>query len=244
MNADSSLIFEHVSKEYSGRFSLGPLDFSLTRGVTCLVGPNGAGKTTLFKMAAGMESATTGKIYFTEGEKEIVSGRVGYLPQDVDMPVNATCEEFLHYVAWAHRVPAQKRSCAVEDALTHVNLTERRTHKIRSLSGGMVRRLGVASALINDPLLLLLDEPTVGLDPRQRLSLRRVISAAKGTRMVLVSTHLVEDIRSIADRVIVLGDGKIVFDGNVSTLEEFAEDEAPGDSAVERALAVVMGSGE
>ncbi|HEX6967433.1 MAG TPA: ATP-binding cassette domain-containing protein [Micromonosporaceae bacterium] len=123
-----------------------------------------------------------------------------------------------------------------------MNLEARRGDTIKTLSGGMRRRLGIAHALVHDPVLVLLDEPTVGLDPRQRIGLRQTIQQVSQDRIVLVSTHLVEDVRGLADRVIVLNDGAVVFDGDVESLEKRAEPGAPGDTDLERAIAILMGA--
>ncbi|MFI8515588.1 ATP-binding cassette domain-containing protein [Streptomyces sp. NPDC085460] len=239
---DHLLRCHEVTKDHGGSFRLGPVSLEIASGVTCLVGPNGAGKSTFFRLAAGLEKPTSGSLALDGGGP----GRapIGYLPQDPELPRGATCEEFLHYVAWVHKVPAAERAAAVSDALTLTNLTDRRTTKARTLSGGMTRRLGIAQALIHDPSLILLDEPTVGLDPRQRISLRETIAKAALGRIVIVSTHLVEDIRGLADRVIVLSAGRVVFDGDVPALEECAQPDAPGDTDLERALATLMGEAE
>jgi ABC-2 type transport system ATP-binding protein len=212
--------------------------------VTCLVGPNGAGKSTFFRLAAGLERPDSGRLSLTDISDDSVTPPLGYLPQDPELPKNATSEEFLHYVTWVHRIPGMRRESAITKALEATGLIKQRRSKVRELSGGMARRLGIASALVHDPSLLLLDEPTVGLDPRQRIALRDTIKAITADRIVVISTHLVEDIRNLADRVIVLSEGELVFDGDVSSLEETAVAEAPGDTTLERAIATVMGGNE
>lgn len=231
-----------VTKDHGGSFRLGPVSLEITSGVTCLVGPNGAGKSTFFRLAAGLEKPSSGAVTLESDESG--SASLGYLPQEPELPRSATCEDFLHYVAWIHRVPAGRRAGAVTQALALTNLTARRTAKARTLSGGMARRLGIAQALIHDPALILLDEPTVGLDPRQRIALRETVAKIAVGRIVVVSTHLVEDIRGLADRVIVLSAGSVVFDGDVPELEERAEPDAPGDTDLERAIATLMGDAE
>lgn len=230
---------EDMTKDYGGGFALGPLSLEITSGVTCLVGANGAGKSTFFRLAAQVDRPTSGSIRLHSGD-----GRkgLGYLPQDPILPPSATAEDFLHYVAWLQRVPKRHRKDAVQGVLKQVGLTGRGTSKIRTLSGGMQRRLGIAHALVNDPVLLLLDEPTVGLDPTQRIALRDTISQVSQTRIVIVSTHLVEDVRGLADRVIVLNDGGVIFDGDVPELERQAVPGAPGDTDLERAIAALMGA--
>jgi ABC-2 type transport system ATP-binding protein len=238
----SRLLCSSVSKDHGSEFSLGPLSLEITSGVTCLVGPNGAGKSTFFRLAAGVDKPTSGTIALEAGAEAAAS--LGYLPQEPQLPPAATCEEFLHYVAWLQGVPAQHRPESVLSALDRTGLKDKRTSRIRALSGGMARRLGIAHALVHDPSLLLLDEPTAGLDPRQRVALRKTVAGLAEARIVLVSTHLVEDVRGLADRVIVLGEGAVVFDGRVTDLEKLADPDAPGDSDLERSIATLMGGEE
>ncbi|MFY1674309.1 ATP-binding cassette domain-containing protein [Plantactinospora sp. WMMB334] len=231
------MVLADMCKVYRRAFTLGPISLTVVEGVTCLVGPNGAGKSTLFRLAAGVDRPTSGSVRLeTDGGQGL-----GYLPQEPQLPGPATCEEFLHYVAWLQRVPRQRRFEAVELALDQVRLSDRRSSRIRELSGGMRRRLGIAHALVHDPALVLLDEPTVGLDPRQRIGLRQTIGQVGRNRIVLVATHLVEDVRGLADRVIVLNEGAVVYDGDVPGLERLAEPDAAGDTDLERAIAGLMG---
>jgi ABC-2 type transport system ATP-binding protein len=229
-----------LTRTFGDRFTLGPLDLVLGPGVTCLVGPNGAGKTTFFRLVAGLEVATAGSVARAGDDGASV---LGFLPQDPSLPPQATCEQFLYYVAWLQRIPRSDRGPAVARALASVGLSDSSSQAIRTLSGGMARRLGIAHALVHDPGLVLLDEPTSGLDPRQRVRLRETVRALASDRMVLVSTHLVEDVRGLADRVLVLNDGTIMFDGNVPALEALDTPDAPGDTPLERAITALMGDG-
>jgi ABC-2 type transport system ATP-binding protein len=148
----------------------------------------------------------------------------------------------LTYVAWLQGVPARARATTVATALSKVGLASRADFSIKNLSGGMRRRLGIGHAIIHEPALLLLDEPTAGLDPRQRVELRKTITSLSGERIIIVATHLVEDIRGLAQRIILLSEGTIVYDGDIVGLEQFATPEAPGDSDLERAIANLMGA--
>jgi ABC-2 type transport system ATP-binding protein len=230
------LVCDATTKTFGGPFTLGPLSLTVGDGVTCLVGANGAGKSTFFRLVARVEKPTSGSV-----RVDAHGAALGYLPQEPQLPLGATCAEFLYYVAWLHRVPRADRVDAVDRALAQVRLTDRRDSRIRSLSGGMRRRLGVAHALVHTPSLLLLDEPTVGLDPGQRIAVREAVASVSRERIVIVSTHLVEDVRGLADRVLVLNEGTLVFDGDVPALERAASDDAPGDSPLERAIATLIG---
>lgn len=238
---DSRVACQRLTREYGDAFRLGPLDLMIAPGVTCVVGPNGAGKSTLFRLLAGLEQPSAGHARIVS---DAGSATLGYLPQDPDFPPHATCAEFLDYVAWLQDLPRLARPQAVARALDIVGLADRSDQRIKTLSGGMTRRLGIAHALVHDPGLLLLDEPTVALDPRQRVELRATIRKVGEGRIVLVSTHLVEDVRAIADRVLVLDRGDIVFDGDVAALESRASDEHPGDTLLERAITGLMGAHE
>jgi ABC-2 type transport system ATP-binding protein len=228
-------------RRYRSGFQLGPIDLSLTPGVTCLVGANGAGKSTFFRLVAGVDRPTSGSVEVSAGDRRT---GIGYLPQEPSMPATARCDDFLAYVAWLHRMPRRDRSAAVTEALRRVGLEQRAGMRIGELSGGMRRRLGIAHALVHRPGLVLLDEPTAGLDPRQRALLRATIAEVAADRAVLVSTHLVEDVRGLADRVIVLADGAVRYDGDVTFLQDHAEEHALGDTPLERALATLMGGHE
>ncbi len=176
---------QHLVKHHGRSFTLGPVDFTIGPGVTCLVGANGAGKSTLFQLLAGVDQPHAGKLLVSGSDK---ASRLGYLPQDPELPRGATCEQFLWYVAWLQRVPKQMRAAAVDQALARVDLDRLRHERIKNLSGGQRRRVGIAHALVHSPDLLLLDEPTVGLDPRQRAELRETIRLIGAERIALVST--------------------------------------------------------
>jgi ABC-2 type transport system ATP-binding protein len=230
-----SLVCEGVVKRHGSGFQLGPVSLTFTTGVTCLVGANGAGKSTLFGLVARVDRPNSGTV--------ALPGRaVGYLPQSPEFPRTASCEEFLRYVAWVHRIPAHRRGARVDHVLAATGLLERRSHRIGALSGGMLRRLGIAQALVHEPGVLLLDEPTAGLDPLQRIALRDVVQSVAEGCVVIVSTHLVEDVRALARSVVLLNAGSVVFEGSVSALEELADPAAPGENDLEKAAAALMGA--
>jgi ABC-2 type transport system ATP-binding protein len=227
---------EDLVVRYRTGFSLGPLALSLDGGVTCVVGVNGAGKSTLLRVLVGAQRASGGCLTFSQ------DGVVGYLSQDPQLPRFATCEALLTHVAWLHKVPRSSRNRAVASSLDMVGLADLKERRIGTLSGGQQRRLAIAQALVHRPSLVVLDEPTAGLDPLQRVEIRSLISRLAATTAFVVSTHLVEDVRGVATRVVVLADGRIVFDGTTTGLEGLARDEAPGDTVLERALSHILQS--
>jgi ABC-2 type transport system ATP-binding protein len=234
------IVLDALSQGYRGKMVFEGLCLTLRPGVTALLGPNGAGKTTLIRTLATVLPPRAGRMRF--GDLSVVDERsarmarslIGYLPQDFGYDPHMTVGDFVSYAAWLRNVERRNRQQAVQKALEMVDLTDMRRTKMRKLSGGMRRRAGIAWATVGDPRLALLDEPTVGLDPRQRLHFRKVISNLNGT-VVLLSTHLIHDVAAICDRVIVLHNGERKFDGAVSALEARGSADVPGHSALERA---------
>jgi ABC-2 type transport system ATP-binding protein len=219
---------EGVTKRYGRVEAVTPTDLELRPGVVGLLGPNGAGKTTMLSLLATVLPPTTGRITVaghdvtaSHAERVEARRRIGYLPQEVHFPSGMTAVGFVDYIAvlkeWKD---GKRRATEVQRVLALVGLADRSTMKIRKLSGGQRRRLAVAQALIGAPELLLLDEPTTGLDPEQRASLRSILSRLPGT--VFLSTHQTEDVAALCDRVIVLDAGAIRFDGSVRDLLDTA----------------------
>ena len=215
---------EGVTKRYGRLEAVRPTDLVIRPGVVGLLGPNGAGKTTLLSLLATVLPPTRGRITVaghevtaSHAERVEARRRIGYLPQEVHFPSGMTAASFVDYIAvlkeWND---GTRRAAEVRRVLELVGLGDRSTMKIRKLSGGQRRRLAVAQALIGAPELLLLDEPTTGLDPEQRASLRSILSGLPGT--VFLSTHQTEDVAALCDRVIVLDDGAVRFDGSVRAL--------------------------
>jgi ABC-2 type transport system ATP-binding protein len=215
---------EGVTKRYGRLEAVRPTNLDIRPGVVGLLGPNGAGKTTLLSLLATVLPPTKGRITVaghevtaSHAERVEARRRIGYLPQEVHFPSGMTAAGFVDYIAvlkeWKD---GTRRAAEVRRVLELVGLGDRSTMKIRKLSGGQRRRLAVAQALIGAPELLLLDEPTTGLDPEQRASLRSILSGLPGT--VFLSTHQTEDVAALCDRVIVLDDGAVRFDGSVRDL--------------------------
>ncbi|GAA4885614.1 ATP-binding cassette domain-containing protein [Kitasatospora terrestris] len=237
-----------VSQGYGSRQIIKGLDLSIEPGVTGLLGPNGAGKTTLFRTLATIAPPREGVLELfgraVAGERDVREARrrIGYLPQDFGYYPAFSVHDFVRYCAWLREVPSAQASPATEAALSAVGLQDRAREKMKALSGGMLRRAGIAAAIVGSPSLLLLDEPTVGLDPAQRLDFRDLIrSLARAGAAVVLSTHLVEDVGAACDTVLVLREGEVVHRGAPQQLAELADPKAPGDSALERGYMTVLG---
>ena len=222
MSATAALV--GVSKKYGRATAVHPTTLELWPGVVGLLGPNGAGKTTMLRLLSTALPPSTGRVIVagfdaTESHASRVEARrrLGYCPQEVTFPRGMTAFGFLDYVAvlkeWKD---ADARHAEVRRVLDLVHLSERTVMKVSRLSGGQRRRLAIAQALIGAPDLLILDEPTTGLDPEQRASLRSLLSGLAGT--VLISTHQTEDVSALCDRVLVIDAGAIRFDGTVPEL--------------------------
>jgi ABC-2 type transport system ATP-binding protein len=181
-------------------------------GIVALLGANGAGKTTLLRVVTGALRPTSGSLAFAD-ESGCGRRRVGYLPQDAGWPGQFTVLEFLTYLAWARGVRRSTRRAQVDAAIAAVDLTAQCGVRLGRLSGGQRRRAMLAQALLDDPALLVLDEPTAGFDPAQRVAFRELIGRLAPGRTVVISTHLVEDVELLADWVTVLREGEVSYDG-------------------------------
>jgi ABC-2 type transport system ATP-binding protein len=214
-----------------GRFrALDGLDLSARPGVTGLLGPNGAGKTTLLRILATVTPYDEGTLRVLGADPRDAAGRLrirrtlGYLPQDAGLHPGFTAFEAVDYVAvLKEHVHARARHDEVRRVLELVGLRDVATKKVRTLSGGMRRRLGLAQALLGTPELLVLDEPTVGLDPEQRIRFRDLVSEAGHGRTVVLSTHQTEDVAAVCSQVVVVNKGKALFAGSVDQLTSVAE---------------------
>ena len=221
------LVLDHVSKQYQNKTAADGITVTLGPGVVGLLGANGAGKTTLMRMICGILRPTAGTISFDgmDVSEELYRDALGYLPQDFGYYPSFTGRDFLLYIAALKGLgkEAAKRKC--EELLRTVNLEAAADRKIKTYSGGMKQRLGIAQALLNDPKIIVLDEPTAGLDPKERVRFRNMIARLGENAMVLLSTHIVSDVEHIADRILMMKDGKIIWDGRredlPADLEEF-----------------------
>ncbi|MDX3855639.1 ABC transporter ATP-binding protein [Streptomyces sp. AK02-01A] len=222
------------------------LDLALGTGVHGLLGPNGAGKTTLIRALATVLRPAGGTLELLGTAADAQAGRrelrrrIGYLPQEFGYYRRFTVREFVEYMAWLKEVPAAGIPAAVQRAVERVGLADRADDRMKTLSGGMVRRVGIAQAIVNDPRILLLDEPTAGLDPAQRLRFRELLQRLGADTCVVVSTHLVEDVAAACTDVVLIADGRLVFRGTPGQLADAGGPEHAGDSPIERGYAALL----
>lgn len=227
--------------------ALDGVDLDLGTGVHGLLGPNGAGKTSLIRVLATVARPSAGRVEIlgqdTAGHRgrSAVRRRLGYLPQEFGYYPGFTVREFVAYVAWLKEMPAARVPAAVADAVARVGLADRADAKIRTLSGGMVRRVGIAQAIVNEPSVLLLDEPTAGLDPEQRVEFRELLRELGASAAVVVSTHLVEDVAAACTEVTLLEAGRIAYRGTPHSLTLMGEtSDGPGDHPIERGYTAAL----
>ena len=221
------LIIDRVSKQFQNKIAVDGISLKLQKGVYGLLGANGAGKTTFMRMLCGILRPTKGTIALDgyDVSREEYRACLGYLPQDFGYYPDFTGKDFLLYMAalkGLNKAQAKRKS---EELLELVSLKEAAGKRIKTYSGGMKQRLGIAQALLNEPQLLILDEPTAGLDPKERVRFRNLIAEIGKDSIVLLSTHIVSDIEHIADTVLMMKDGKLIYQGRwgeeEGDLEEF-----------------------
>lgn len=207
------LSVEHVTKQYGNFTALEDISLTFSPGVYGLLGPNGAGKTTLMKMLSTLLFPTKGEILW-DGEDILALGAdyrglLGYLPQQFGYYPNYTPRQFLRYVAALQCIPKRKAEERISRLLELVGLGADGDRKLKKFSGGMIQRVSIASAMLNDPRLLILDEPTAGLDPRERVRFRNLIHSLAEDRIVLLSTHIVSDVETIAGQIVMFRDHRL-----------------------------------
>lgn len=216
------LAAEHLSKNFKDKKAVRGVSFKLSHGVYGLLGENGAGKTTLMRMICGILKESDGRVLCDGVEIERMGADyrrlLGYLPQDFGFYPDYTAERFLLYMAALKALPADYAKQRVEELLELVSLTDVRKKKLKSFSGGMLKRVGIAQALLNNPEILVLDEPTSGLDPKERVRFRNIISSLSKDRIVLLSTHIVSDIEYIADQIIMMKQGRVAAQGTIEEI--------------------------
>lgn len=221
------LIADRLSKQYKNKIAVDRVSVEFTKGVYGLLGANGAGKTTFMRMLCGILSPTSGTVTFDgidSGEEEY-RNILGYLPQDFGYYPSFTAWDFLMYMSALKGFDKKSAHKRIEELLDFVSLSDVAKKKIKTYSGGMKQRLGIAQALLNHPKILVMDEPTAGLDPKERVRFRNVIENAGKESIVILSTHIVSDVEHIADYILMMKDGRLVFNapssGIEGSLEEF-----------------------
>lgn len=207
------LRIENLSKQYKEKWAVKEFSAELTEGVYALIGPNGSGKTTLMRMLANILKPTSGRVLFNDEDISLLNekyrDRLGYLPQEFGVYPNFSAERFLHYFATLKGLEKNEAKDKVDEVLHLVNLQDVRKKKTKTFSGGMKRRLGIAQALLNDPEILVVDEPTAGLDPKERIRFRNLLSDISDRRIVIFSTHIVSDIEYIAKEILLMEQGEL-----------------------------------
>lgn len=221
------LYIDRLTKQYKNKIAVDRISLNLGAGVHGLLGANGAGKTTLMRMICGILRPDSGSVSFDgmDVSSEDYRAILGYLPQDFGYYPDFTGMDFLMYMASLKGLRKKNARYRSRELLSLVGLEGQEKNKIKTYSGGMKQRLGIAQALLNRPKLLVLDEPTAGLDPKERVRFRDLIDRIGRESVLLLSTHIVSDVEQIADRILMLRDGRLIFDGSADeirgNLEEF-----------------------
>ncbi len=222
---DLSLV--DVTKQFGRKTAVSDINLRLKSGVYGLLGENGSGKTTLLRMICGILKPTRGLILCDGMQIDRMGGEyrglLGYLPQDFGYYRDFTAYRFLNYIAALKAVPEDSARMKIEELLELTGLGDVKDKKLKTYSGGMLRRVGIAQALLNDPEILILDEPTAGLDPKERVRFRNLLSALGKRRIVILSTHIVSDIEYIADEIFIMKNGEIIINGSCEALVKGVE---------------------
>lgn len=219
------LTVNRITKQYSNKIAVDRVSITMKTGVYGLLGANGAGKTTLMRMMCGILRPDSGEIRLGSipVNSEDYRNLLGYLPQDFGYYPNFTAWDFMLYMAALKGIPKEKAQARIEELLEMTNLSDVHKKKVKTFSGGMKQRLGIAQALLNNPKILILDEPTAGLDPKERVKFRNMISKLGNQRIVLLSTHIVSDVEYIADQIMVMKDGSIIHKGSLEEIIQAIE---------------------
>ena len=220
------LVIEQLTKQYKEKIVVNNLSLKLNNGLYGLLGENGAGKTTLIRMICGVLKANDGSISYNgfDSSTEKYRDKLGYLPQDFGYYPDFSALDFMLYMASVKGLSIKKAKAKSNELLELVSLSKYKNKKIKTFSGGMKQRLGIAQALLNDPKVLILDEPTSGLDPKQRVLFRNLINQIKNDRIIILSTHIVTDVESIADEILMMKNGHIIQQGALSQIIKTIED--------------------
>jgi len=223
---NNCIVISHVDKYYGKKQALKDIDLTIGQGMFGLLGRNGAGKTTLMKTLATLHEKQAGEISVCGipiSHAREIRGITGYLPQDFSMYPNMTVYECLDYLGTLSGMAKALREKRISMLLKRVNLSGNKKSRVKSLSGGMKRRLGIAQALLHDPRVLIVDEPTAGLDPEERIRFRNLLCEVAEERIVILSTHIVGDIEATCENIAILNEGELLWKGTVSQLLENAQ---------------------
>lgn len=208
-------ILDNVSKQFKQKKAVNHVSITLDKGIHALLGANGSGKTTLIRMICGVLPASQGDISVDgisiRKQYNIFCDRLGYMPQHFGFYPNYTVKEFLEYMAIVKRIPKSEAEKRMDEWIHKLNMQEHIHKKMKNLSGGMLKRVGIIQALLNNPDILILDEPTAGLDPKERVVFRNLIASLSKQCLILLSTHIVSDIETIADDILVMKQGSIIL---------------------------------
>ncbi|MDE5598128.1 MAG: ABC transporter ATP-binding protein [Lachnospiraceae bacterium] len=214
----------NVQKSFKEKIAVKDINVCLKHGIYGLLGENGAGKTTLMRMICGILEPTQGSILCDGMRIQEMGGAfrtlLGYLPQDFGYYEDFSAYRFLHYMAALKAIPEDYAKNKIDELLEMVDLTAVKDKKLKTFSGGMIRRIGIAQALLNNPEILILDEPTSGLDPKERVRFRNIISSLGKNRIIILSTHIVSDVEYIADSIMIMKNGKMIRTGTEDELAE------------------------
>lgn len=222
------LSMERLTKQFKNKIAVDRVNMEMTDGVYGFLGANGAGKTTLMQMVCGILTPTSGEVK-VDGRNNMEMGEefrdmLGYLPQEFGYAPGFTAREFMLYIAAVKGLRPSYARKKTAELLELVNLAPEADRKIKTFSGGMKQRLGIAQALLNAPKILILDEPTAGLDPKERVYFRNMISSLSKDRIVILSTHIVSDVEYIADKILLMKKGKFIMQGTVEELTDSIRD--------------------
>ncbi|MDK0576809.1 ATP-binding cassette domain-containing protein [Clostridium perfringens] len=216
------LVVNNVSKKYGSFYALKDINLEFNNGVYALLAPNGAGKTTLIKLLTTLIFPTSGEILYKGTDIVSLDGEyrdiIGYLAQDFGYYRNYTPRKFLLYLAALKGIKKEDAVEKVKEVLKVVSLENVENKKMKGFSGGMIQRVGIAQALLNDPKILILDEPTAGLDPKERVRFRNLLSDLSRDRIVIISTHIVSDIEFISNEVIMIKDHKVLYKDSIENI--------------------------
>lgn len=213
-----------ITKSYGKKKALDNISLSLSEGIYGLLGENGAGKTTLIHIMAGISEADSGNVFFDGSDihknRKAYNAVLGYMPQYASYYGDFTVMEFMKFMAAMKRIPRKYQTDIILDILQKVNLLDVKNKNIKALSGGMRQRLGIGQAILNDPAVLILDEPTAGLDPYERVQFRVLIREISKGKIIIFATHITQDVEQIADRIIMLHNGKEISADRIKLCKE------------------------